>query len=538
MKFSIIFLLFLPDIQSFDKAVDTAGLKTYGAGTRLADSINFRFNLNRAIRQSTWIHLLASKNGLNTPLMIEINPKTKKMRISKKRKGKFTPLGKTQEISAFNTGNKDNEMTISFDDTKWVILVNGEDVSDELTNIKPDALIHNNSYDRLKLVKVHSPKPIRRISITKDLKIDEWVKMNHPDCGLGYEMTTAQKQEAPQRILDSANGYQDAWLDECTTARDGLDAGSAANRIVGGVELVPGQYPWLVSFLKMNADNEPEASCGGSLINKCWILSAAHCFESETSIRNLKVRVGDFNIKKKWDWAESEHDTTIKQIIKHEAYEWDTLANDIALIEMAECLPEFTQFASPICLPTSTTQFGANDCCTMAGWGKTASDEEQLAKFVAMETEHKRIDSAYKRLYTENTELFPPTPRMTFNYIADPQKCYDHFKPTSFRYDMQSNFCSNHRFKSKLSADTCQGDSGGPVQCEMPLANYENHKSSISGAQVKSKRFTLWGITSGGGGDENCGDSTGDATIYGVYVRVVNYMSWIQDKFQKNNVQI
>jgi hypothetical protein len=29
----------------------------------------------------------------------------------------------------------------------------------------------------------------------------------------------------------------------------------------------------------------------------------------------------------------------------------------------------------------------------MAGWGKTASDEEQLAKFVAMETEHKRIDS-------------------------------------------------------------------------------------------------------------------------------------------------
>ena len=78
---------------------------------------------------------------------------------------------------------------------------------------------------------------------------------------------------------------------------------------------------------------------------------------------------------------------------------------------------------------------------------------------------------------------------------------------------MQSNFCSNHRFKSKLSADTCQGDSGGPVQCEMPLANYENHKSSISGARVKSKRFTLWGITSGGGGDENCGDSTGDATI-------------------------
>ena len=86
--------------------------------------------------------------------MIEINPKTKKMRISKKRKGKFTPLGKTQEISAFNTGNKDNEMTISFDDTKWVILVNGEDVSDELTKIKPDALIHNNSYDRLKLVNI------------------------------------------------------------------------------------------------------------------------------------------------------------------------------------------------------------------------------------------------------------------------------------------------------------------------------------------------------------------------------------------------
>jgi hypothetical protein len=47
------------------------------------------------------------------------------------------------------------------------------------------------------------------------------------------------------------------------------------------------------------------------------------------------------------------------------------------------------------------------DCCTIAGWGKTASDEKQLNEFIEKEKE-------YTVLYDNKTPLFPKVPRMTW----------------------------------------------------------------------------------------------------------------------------
>ena len=44
------------------------------------------------------------------------------------------------------------------------------------------------------------------------------------------------------------------------------------DKIVGGTEAFPGDWGWQIVLL-----NNGRFSCGGSLINSQWVLTAAHC---------------------------------------------------------------------------------------------------------------------------------------------------------------------------------------------------------------------------------------------------------------------
>lgn len=68
------------------------------------------------------------------------------------------------------------------------------------------------------------------------------------------------------------------------------------SRIVGGEEATPQEIPWQVGFRKESQYSRTNIFCGGSLIDKKWVVSAAHCFQREVQPPfKLKVVLGEFD---------------------------------------------------------------------------------------------------------------------------------------------------------------------------------------------------------------------------------------------------
>ena len=59
---------------------------------------------------------------------------------------------------------------------------------------------------------------------------------------------------------------------------------------MGGEEASPNSWPWQVSIQAKKPVGFYRRShiCGGTLINKEWVLSAAHCFISEEALNETK----------------------------------------------------------------------------------------------------------------------------------------------------------------------------------------------------------------------------------------------------------
>jgi secreted trypsin-like serine protease len=127
------------------------------------------------------------------------------------------------------------------------------------------------------------------------------------------------------------------------------------SQIIGGEEVWPGKWPWVVYVLSKNA------ACGGTLISDQWVLTAAHCrLSTET-----KCVLGSFDRSKFEDTTVT---ANVIQVIVHPNYNEDTLEDDIALLKLNVPVP-FTSYINPICLPTSDHNL-KNQQMWLAGWGR------------------------------------------------------------------------------------------------------------------------------------------------------------------------
>merc|ERR1712200_137887 len=268
-------------------------------------------------------------------------------------------------------------------------------------------------------------------------------------------------------ILERSNSLlEDRAINTC-----GCAPVSSSNRIVGGKEVNPkGKLPYQVYFnpCKCNSDGMCRCGmCGGTIVNKKFVITAAHCYNS--MFNDLRVIVGEHNL---CDGVNE--GVKVKKITLHPDYNSKKVDNDIAVPELAEDLT-FTDKIKPACLPSSETKDYSGSASTISGWGGTIGwrpndqQPQQPRQCTLKETIVKLLKG------------------------SDPM-CSKYLKTSSSKIKL----CAFAK-----DTDACQGDSGGPLTVP------ENGK------------YTLVGVVSYGSG---CASSTP-----GVYVRVQGFLPWIKN---------
>uniref|UniRef100_A0A3B4T8A7 Peptidase S1 domain-containing protein n=1 Tax=Seriola dumerili TaxID=41447 RepID=A0A3B4T8A7_SERDU len=237
------------------------------------------------------------------------------------------------------------------------------------------------------------------------------------------------------------------------------------SRVVGGEDAREGELPWQVS-LRLHGRH----TCGASIINERWLVSAAHCFESyiykiynnsDPSPSNWAVSLGSVLRS-----GMAAMVIPIQRVIIHPAFNGTNMDHDVALLELAVPAPMSYTIQS-VCLPSAVHHFLKNAECYITGWGSMregGSLTNLLQKAAVRIIDQADCQHSYGNVLTPNM--------MCAGYMEG-------------------------------GRDTCLGDSGGPLTCRQ-----------LSG------QWFIAGVTSWGHG---CG-RTG---FPGVYTRVTSVRKWI-----------
>ncbi|XP_066995228.2 melanization protease 1 isoform X2 [Anabrus simplex] len=153
------------------------------------------------------------------------------------------------------------------------------------------------------------------------------------------------------------------------------DCSALLNRILGGNEADLGEFPWLAALIYRSPKGQLGFLCGGSLINKRYVLTAAHCLLPGSSGNTLiGVRLGEHNtatpIDCNSDGECSDHpvDLGIEEVLPHPEYDSrrSSQFNDIGLIRLNSDVP-YTDSQSAVLLKVSLPGVPVEACRKVYG---------------------------------------------------------------------------------------------------------------------------------------------------------------------------
>ncbi|XP_073719674.1 chymotrypsin-like protease CTRL-1 [Misgurnus anguillicaudatus] len=131
-------------------------------------------------------------------------------------------------------------------------------------------------------------------------------------------------------------------------------------KIYGGGDATAGSWPWHVGI--------GDFGCGGSLINKDWVLSSASCL-SRTPTSDVFIQLGR---RTRYDPDPHQINRTIINVISHPDYNPVTEDNNIALFQLSSSV-DFTDYIRPVCLAAAGSVLDEGLSSWATGWGYTAN---------------------------------------------------------------------------------------------------------------------------------------------------------------------
>ncbi|XP_055532467.1 chymotrypsin-1-like [Wyeomyia smithii] len=142
-----------------------------------------------------------------------------------------------------------------------------------------------------------------------------------------------------------------------------------SGRIVNGTDASIADYPFMVSLRGSTGRH----SCGGSILNERWILTAAHCVNDHTTALVQSIQVGRSDVST----AVDDSVYLIADVIIHPHYDAaNSYIDDVALIKLQKPLV-FSDTVQPVILPTKYEEMAEPDLdVTLIGWGRLETDGE------------------------------------------------------------------------------------------------------------------------------------------------------------------